>query len=595
MNIFKKNINLYSLLFGCIILGTLSCSQEDLGSFIPKDPNLTFGQSDTMLVTKDAADYEVSVTTNLPWRVKTDADWIVLNTQRGLESDTVSFSVAKNPTTQPRTAKLIAWITSEYQNVIVIRQEAGDPLPDSSVDYYVKKTGSVDNDGLAWEKSTTLDKALGLAGSNDRIHIAVGTYVPETVVTGGSASDNGDKTFEIKANVILIGGYPADASAGAVVNASVNKVVLSGAFSGANAYHVVTITAPQEENRKVIFNNIDITGGKAAATGTAALSINGLSYIRLNGGAMIIGRAVAVFNGCRIYENQSLSHTPGVYVFAGSNVTFNGCSIDNNKGLSASGGNGGGLWNDASTVYLINSSVSSNENSGVAAGIYAYNASTASKTYLYNTTIEKNKAPHKTGYYGRENSEAVMVNCTVSGNYTTSASNTGAGVCLYANATKSKLDLISCTITNNISAGTADAAGGVRINDANCTLNIYNTIISGNISNGTTGDIYGPATATYTKSFTIISNKVYDNSGIEVAGKVFDYTTMLAPLAKNGGQTSTCLLTGENNPAVTLGMSSAQLLILGIGYDPMIAEGIITFDQTGLTRSGKTTIGACVK
>lgn len=594
MNIFKKK-NIYNLLIGCITFGALSCTTEDLGSFKPKDPNLTFGQSDSLKVTKDAANYEVTVTTNLPWRVKTDADWITLNTQSGLESGTVSFSVAKNPTTLARTAKLTAWITSEYQNVIIIKQEAGDPLPDSSKDYYVKTSGNESNSGTTWETAITLDKALSLAGSNDRIHIAAGTYFPSVAVTGGSAVDNGDKTFEIKANVLLIGGYPADAINGSVVNPSTNLTVLSGKLTGSSAYHVVTLTAPLEDNRKVVFNNINITGGKAAITGTAALTINGLSYPRLNGGAMVIGRSVVEMNGCRIYENQSQCHTPGIYVFSGSKLTFNNCAIENNKGTSVSGGNGGGLWNDGSIIYLINCNVSSNENSGVAGGIYAYNASTASKTYMFNSTIDNNKATHKAGYYGRENSEAVMVNCTVYGNNTTSVTSSGAGLCLYANATKAKLDIISCTITNNISVGTADASGGIRINDANCTLNIYNSIISGNTSNGAIGDIFAATGVTYVKSFSIISTKVYEGSGSEIPGKLFDYSTMLAPFAKNGAQTSNCLLLGDDNPAATLGMSFTQLTTLGIGFDPAISESIITVDQLGKSRSGKTAIGACVK
>lgn len=590
----RINILLYSVISLLFMYGLTSCVEEDFGKFTPKNPDLKFGQEAPISVAKDTATYEIAITSNLPWRVKTNVDWITLKTTSGLESGKVSFFIAKNPTTTPRTGKLIAWITTDSLVEVIINQGAGDPLPDVSNDYYVKVTGGVDNNGLSWETATTLDKALGLVTSKDRVHIAAGTYLPTIIVTKGTATDNGDKTFEIKVNATFFGGYPANATTGATADGVVNKTILSGKQSSASSYHVVTITAPIEDNDKVIFNNINITGGNAAVTGTAAVTINGLSYPRINGSAMAIGKSVVVFNDCRIYENQSLCHTPGVYVFSGAHVTFNSCSIDNNKGTSTSG-NGGGLWNDASTVYMINSNVSSNENTGVAGGIYAINTSLVTKTYLFNTTIDNNKASHKAGYYGRENSECVMVNCTVYGNNTTNANSTGAGIGLYANTTKARLDIISCTITNNTCLGAADSGGGIRINDANCTLNIYNSIISGNTTAGNTGDIFGVTGTTYSKAYSIVSSKVYDANGLEVSGKIFDFTTMLAPFAKNEMSTSSCLLTGNENPAVTLGMSATQLQTLGMGFDPVIGESIMSYDQLSKSRSGKTSIGACVK
>lgn len=593
----RINILLYSMISLLFMGGSTSCVEDDFGKFTPKNPDLKFGQETSLSVGKDTATYEIAITSNLPWRVKTNVDWITLKTSNGLESGKVSFFIAKNPNTTPRIGKLIAWITTDSLVEVVVNQEAGDPLPDISIDYYVKTTGSVDNNGLSWETATTIDKVLGLATSKDRVHIAAGTYVPTVIVTKGTAADNGDKTFEIKVNATFDGGYPANAMTGAIADGVINKTILSGKQSAASSYHVVTVTAPIEDNDKVIFNNINVTGGNAAATGTAAVTVNGLSYPRINGSAMAIGKSVAEFNSCRIYENQSLCHTPGVYVFSGANVIFNGCSIDNNKGTGTNG-NGGGLWNDASTIYVINSSISSNVNTGVAGGIYAYNASLASKTYFFNSTIDNNKASHKAGYYGRENSECIMVNCTVYGNNTTNANSTGAGIGLYANATKAKLDIISCTITNNTCAGAADTGGGIRINDANCTLNIYNSIISGNTtggSTGTIGDIFGVTGTSYSKIHSIVSSKVFDVNGLEVPAKSFDFSTMLAPFDKNGGLNSTCLLVGDDNPAATLGMSGIQLMTLGIGYDPVIAESIITFDQLGKSRAGKNAIGSCVK
>lgn len=594
-----KNINsLYKLILVFAMAGfASSCVEENIDGFIPQTPEMIVGNSDVIAVAKDTATYEIEITSNLPWRIKTNTDWIVLKVQSGLGTGKAVFSVAKNLKTEEREGKIIAWITADYQKEIIVRQEAGDPLPDTSISYYVKVNGDPSNDGLSWESPITLDKALELAVSNDKIHIAAGTYAPGLTVTGGKNTDTGDKTFEIKNNISLIGAYPADAVTGSAPDNESHVTTLSGVVDGGNAYHVITVTAPIEEGRKVLIQGISITGGKAGVSGTAALSINGLNYARVNGGGVSIGRSVVELTKCRIHDNESMLHTPGVYIFGNANVTFDYCTIEDNKGLST-GGNGGALWNDGSTVYVRNSVISNNENTGVGGGIYAFNASVPSTTYIYNTTISNNKTSFRTGIYGRENSRTVMVNSTVYGNVATHATQTGAGICLYAGTTNVSLDMISCTITGNISAGTADKGGGVRIHDVNCTLNIDNSIISGNIvANGEAGDLHVPAALSYHKSYSVIADKVYDASGNQVAEKTFNVETMLDVPADNGGATRTCklLLSDAENPARTLGMNRDQLSTLGAQMNPPVLESVISFDQIGNSRSGKTMIGACVK
>lgn len=590
--------NQYSYLFYLLLLPLLmmyACAEEDLGGFTPKDPVLVFGSSDTFEVGKETGDYKLFMEANLPWRVRTDVDWITIDNEQGLESDTIKFSVAKNNATVTRTGKLIAWILKNEEHIIYITQEAGDPLPDIANDYYVKVNGDPENDGLSWETATSLDNALALAATKDKIHLAAGTYLPTVVVTGGNESDAGDLTFEITKNINLIGAYPENPVAGDQPDPVANTTSLSGSMGSQNAYHVITITAPLEEDLSVSFKNINITGGKSAPNGTPNLNINGINYPRLNGGAGCIGRANVKFEDCRIHDNKADHHTPGFYIFSGATVSFINSSLDKNTGTSASGANGGAIWNDGSTVYFINAAVSSNSNSGVGGGIYAFNAAVPSKTYMFNTTIDNNSGAHKTAYYGRENSIGLMINCTVYGNSSTNGTNSGAGINLYANTTTARLDMISCTVTGNVSNGSGDVAAGIRVNDANCTLNIYNSIISGNIGNNQVGDIYAPAGISYATAYSVISSDVYDEDGTKVPSKTFDFTSMLTPFADNGGLGKTCLLTGTDNPAETLGMNSSQLSLLGLNLEPIVGDEVITFDQLGLTREGLQKMGASVK
>lgn len=470
----------------------------------------------------------------------------------------------------------------------------------SATSYYVTATGVNTNTGLSWASPTTLDAALALATNDDDIiYIGAGTYTPTVNITGVATPVAGDKTFEIKKNISLIGGYPAIPIEGDSP-ASSNITTFSGATT---CYHVVAVTAPVATDKKVKLENISITEGNAYSSTTGSPTINGIAnFYRSYAGGIIIGGSVVEINNCKIFNNQSRASVPGVFIFASANVKFDNCSINNNTGA----GNGGGIWNEASTVYINNSSIFSNTVTGVAAGIYAIftsgnTTSTISpKTYIYNTTISNNTASHKTAYYGREKSESIMVNCTIAGNLTTTSASTstGAGVCLYANTavTAVKLDIINCTITNNSSIAAGDLGGGIRVNDAYCTLNIYNSIVSGNtvgaVGSKVTGDI-GLNTGTYSKKNTIISDKIYDAAGIEVAGKTFDFTTMFGALADNGGAVKTCklLLAEDVNPAKTQGMSSAELTTLGGILTPAVAESIISYDQLGNLRSGRV-IGA---
>src|SRR5690606_10808554 len=143
-----------------------------------------------------------------------------------------------------------------------------------------------------------------------------------------------------------------------------------------------------------------------------------------------------------------------------------------------------------------------------------------------------------------------------------------------------KLDIISSTVTGNSSA----TASGIH-NNGNNTINIYNSIISGNNSSDQVG---GNAIAKTSSS--IIDQAAYDEDGDVVAGASFDASTMLGTLADNGGATKTVLLTGAINPANQYGMNALQLQLLAINND--LDESLITSDQTGKDRTGKTTMGA---
>lgn len=578
------------ILIGFLFYNLTSCSEsEDIGSFTPDTPEYSFDKG-TVNVSKDGGDFVINVTSNLPWRAKSDADWISFKTESGIGNGSFEFSTARNRTINERRAEIVVWVTSDDKKTITVIQ-APSEASDLVTHYYVKVNGSADNDGLSWSTPMTLEKAMDEMIDGDYLHIAAGTYTPTQILSGGTPSNTGDITFEIHSNVNIVGGYPANATDGATADPAANLTVLSGLHSSGQSFHTVAVSASQVAGKKIVMKGLTITNGKAAASGTGNVTINGVPFYRFYGGGLIIGKSNVELIDCEISNNESGLHAGGVYIAGGGNVNFENCVIKQNIATTNSS-NCGGVFIDGSTAYFNNCSIISNACTGVGAGIYAFNANNPTYTYIYNSTIannnndgnNNNQTRRGGGFYGREYSETVIVNSTFYGN----TGGHGAGISMYgASGKTAKMDIISSTIAKN---NAFNNGGGIEVANTFATVNVYNSIVSGNTALSG-NDIFNTA-----KLYnSILTTKVYDTAGNELSGPTFDYATMLGALANNGGKTETCLpLGGVANPATTNGMSVSELENLAANHNPVISASIVNKDQTGKARSGKTVIGAVI-
>lgn len=591
------------LCFPLFIIALLisGCAKQDLdtGSFIPENPLLEFS-SQELNISKVDSSYRIRFKSNLPWRVRSNSAWITINdsTSRGTadKDSLVLFKVAKNPITTPRSGSITVWITNDYEKTIVINQAAGDPPPVIKRNVYVKAGAA--GDGSSWSNAASLQAALALdLSEGDFIHIAAGTYTPQTTVSGGLASDAKDKTFEIKENIILIGGYPANATTGAVSNPAVNTTTFDG---GNLANHVVTVSAPSVVDKKAIIRGITIKNGNASGTGN--VTINGIGFARNSGAGIIAGKAAVELDNCIVTENTSTNTGAGIFCFTNATMILRNTTVQNNNATPTNVNGGGISMSTQSNLYAYNANISNNSAGSFAGGLYQWTGA----CYLYNTTIDGNGAgalgstvagKAYGGIYVRE-AVGELVNCTVYGN---TASNIGGGIGVVGSASiPATLNLLSCTITaNKVKSGSAGGAG-VMINAASgVTVTVRNSIISGN-TKGTIGtenpsDIEGATGFTYSKSYSIVGTQVFDANGNALSGAVFDYATMLAPLANNGGNTRTVKLSGSGNPALSNGMTAAQLSTAGASFSLPVPESIAAFDQTGESRISKPYVGATVK
>jgi hypothetical protein len=570
----------------------VSCYKIDPEGFEVPSPDFSFTVEE-MNIANTADTIEISINSNLPWRVSTNASWITLLESKGMASGKIRAVVSQNKDVTNRSAEIFGYITADAQVKLTIIQAKGDPLPTTYKVFYVKTTGSDANDGLSWATPTTLDAALAKAASGDTIHVAEGTYVPATTITGGDAAVAGDRTFEIDENVTIIGGYAANATTGAVANPALYTTTLSG---NDISYHTVVITAQPVGGRLVSLNGLTITKGHAGSSGTN--TVNGVGIIRNYGGGMVIANARVEMERCKVIENKSDLHIPGIYLLALADVTLKHTSVSFNTALTNASSNGAGIWNNGCTLRMYDSEITGNQVTGVGGGIYSLNASIVSYNFLYNVTIADNKIGSATttnrvgaGIYSREKSQFTIVNCTFYNNTNTSSGSTGfgAGITAYGGST---VNIISSTFTQN-TGGTGNTAinGGSAIFNNNTptanTINIYNSVISGN--QGYNSELGG---ANIAIKSCVVGSTAYNYNGAIEAGQSFDAGTMFGAYSNHGGFGKSIPVVAGNHAALTLGMSNLQLQALAGNL--LLDNNYCLKDQNSKSRTGTTTMGAAL-
>ena len=570
-------MKVFKILFflAVLISGITACQpDDDFGAFTPENEEISLDPAQAE-VSKVAGQYSFMVTSNLPWRAKSNAAWITVTTQQGSTSGAIEYSVAANPTTEQRSGTIEVWITQNSKVLFTVIQEAGDLPPDTAQNIYVKPNGT--GDGSSWDNATTLSQALKLnLFDGDKIHVSAGTHTPLYTFGGEEASDATERTFDLNRNIEIIGGYSANPSPDELPSPSVNETVLSGQLSGSQTNHVIAVTAALVSGHSVKISGVTIKDGYANGSGNSV--INGVSFPKNYAGGIIIAGGILELNNCIVSSNKASSHGVGIYAFSGAELIINNSKIIGNQGATS---NGCGLYLNGASATITGTTIENNITNGVGAGIQTF---VSAILKMYNCTIANNSAGSRAGaLYARNNTQAILVNCTLYGNTTTTTPGNGGAIHTHDSST---ITIISSTITAN-QGGTG---GGIN-NTEGCTINLYNSIVSGNLQEGNPSDIIGDVSYEYC----ITGSNTYGDNGAPLAGEVFDSGFMLSALSNNGGTTQTCALAGSNNPAVNNGMPVTELQALGSTLSPGAEASIITNDQAGNSRAGSQDIGALVQ
>lgn len=220
--------------------------------------------------------------------------------------------------------------------------------------YYVDADAPPGGDGLSWATAfDSLDQALGVIQTDDRIWLAEGTYAPTVELVPG---DPRSATFYFPAGVWLYGGFDGSEATLAERAGLFDTTVLSGELGAPgpadNAYHVVTVEhpsgVPPGNNR---LDGLTVRDGNSSDVGGS-------------------GGGVLAFNVALRLENVTLRDNAahnggGVHAQPGS-LRLLRCVVRDNSAAN----NGGGLWGQAVNVKVFNTRFQGNSALGKGGGLY---------------------------------------------------------------------------------------------------------------------------------------------------------------------------------------------------------------------------------
>lgn len=578
------------LTLACAGFGACQDFSDDT-AFKPTTPELSFVES-ALQAGKATGEYKLTIKSNLPWRIKSNKDWVSFDPAYGDGDAEVTVTVGANRTLDPRTATISVYVIKGEEVSLTLTQEAAS-ASDLATTYYVKVDGDAANDGLSWAKATTMEKAFELAMNGDIINVAAGRYVPTVPLTGVKA--DADKTFEIHSNFKMYGGYPADAAEGAVADPEKNETILDG---DKKAYHVVCVTAQKMDGMRAVVDGFTITGGSANFGSAGGPTIGGVRIYNTYGSAIFVGNSAVDIVRCKIKDNTD-ARTGAIRVDKGAEALFSYCEIKNNACRdNGSSYNGGAFWiADCTLTHIDHTTIANNKTSGVGVGVYVLGTGTTTNVLISNSTVSGQSLHAEIdtraggGIYTREWGNVVVINSTVYGNHC----GRGAGIAVHGTtAAPSKTYVINCTVSGNSNI-VADYGPGLLQNAAPATVEVYNTLITGNTEAGGTDANVKLQSSNNKIVSSIVGSTVYDAEGAAIPGVLFEFAKMLGTLADNGGVTQSCVLLGDNNPARQYGMTVAELENLCAGLDPIFGKVLGNIDQLDASRDGKTVIGAVVK
>ena len=456
-----------------------------------------------------------------------------------------------------------------------IRASNGDVLLNDSVVSGNSSNGNGGGIGAYGANITLINSTVSGNGSGNRgggIGASTGDVsLTNSTVSGNTSSEDGGGIGTGGGDVLLI-------------NSTINENISSGDGGGISANNVSLNDSSVNGNTsrnagggiKTSFGDVSLDnstvsdnssnsdqgsegGGIRTLTGNVSLTDSTLSG-NSSTGDRSNGGGISTNSGSVTLTNSTLS---------GNSTT--GSDDGSEETLSDNGSRGGGIFTDSGRVSITSSTISGNSVSGYRSNGGGVSTNSGSVT-LTNSTLSGNStsgSDNGSDDGGDDGSEEPLpdngsngggiftdfgrvsvTSSTISGNSVAGYLSNGGGI--YSG--NSSVLITNSTITGN----SAESGGGIRFTTSNSftSLSLLNSIVAGNLDNGTAPDLLATADEMSDEtSELIVENTLIGSvtgSGITTttgSGNILNQSAQLAALADNGGSTQThALLSGS--PAI---------------------------------------------
>ncbi len=252
-----------------------------------------------------------------------------------------------------------------YRSFFVIMVASSAPFVTADV-LYVDDDAALGGDGTTWNNAYRyLQDALTAANPDDEIRVAGGEYRPDQDESGLVTPGLRTAAFDLPTNVTIHGGYAglADPDDPDHRDTAAFVTTLNGDLAGDdevnfanrsdNSLHVIVVGA---DVVGCVLDGLTIRGGNADA----------FSPPNDSGGAIYIDGGAFTLNNVQVVDNQCLDGVGGAIAVESGDVTITNSSVSYNCVAVdlPSGGGGGGLAANLSTVVIEGSAFSDNVVSG---------------------------------------------------------------------------------------------------------------------------------------------------------------------------------------------------------------------------------------
>ncbi|WP_113662979.1 right-handed parallel beta-helix repeat-containing protein [Pedobacter nanyangensis] len=351
--------------------------------------------------------------------------------------------------------------------------------------YYVKTDGSgAAVTATSWSAaSNDLQGVINTAQSGDKIFVAKGTYLPNSLVNTADPITTKDYAFVLKNGVSIYGGF-AGTETSELQRIAGNETILSGDLNGNdvdetsgntntymtanktdNVYHVVLAVGL---TNATIFDGFTVTKGDASANAASTVAVSSKNIDRRLGGGIyilessnnfIISNVKVTINRANGDGDSSGGCGSGIYI-NNSSPTIENCEITKSFNMNASPKTAGNNYGSGMSLVVSSHATITNtifsENFGGYGGAVAINGSNPTFT---NCTFKGNRGGGRGGAVDVRGASPTFTSCLFSENTATGSG--GGAVYNYTG----RASFFNCIFYKNSAATTNGAAYGSQSNN----------------------------------------------------------------------------------------------------------------------------------